>query len=111
MRQMPGEGRDNAMDRALGVEKLRDPAARRFLARAIALLADALQIFIFPAFFSGFLSPLNDALDLTVGIILVALLGWHIAFLPTFVTELVPGADLFPTWTVAVLYVTRRRRS
>jgi len=40
----------------------------------------------------------------------VVLLGWHVAFLPAFVVELLPVADLFPTWTIAVLYVTRARR-
>ena len=38
------------------------------------------------------------------------LVGWHFAFLPTFVAELVPGVDLIPTWTAAVWLVTRRRK-
>jgi len=33
--------------------------------------------------------------------------GWHWAFLPAFVGELVPGFELFPTWTTAVLFVPR----
>jgi len=47
-------------------------------------------------------------LDLVVGGILVRLLGWHWAFLPSLVAELVPGLDLFPTWTAAVWYVSRQ---
>jgi hypothetical protein len=34
------------------------------------------------------------------------MLGWHWAFLPAFAAELIPGVDLFPTWTAAVAYVT-----
>jgi hypothetical protein len=69
---------------------------------------DALQIAILPLLFPG--SPWNNLLDLVTGAVMVALLGWHVAFLPTFVTELIPFVDLFPTWTVAVLYVTRRKK-
>src|SRR5207253_8951218 len=31
------------------------------------------------------------------------------AVLPTLLAELVPGFDLFPTWSAAVFYVTRQR--
>jgi hypothetical protein len=46
-----------------------------------------------------------------VGAILIKLLGWHWAFLPTFAAELVPGLDLFPTWTAAVFFATRQLNS
>jgi hypothetical protein len=36
------------------------------------------------------------------------LLGWHWAFVPSFLAELVPGLDLVPTWTLAVLIATRQ---
>ena len=74
----------------------------------IALAVDALQIAIMPLLFPG--SPWNNAIDLVTGAVMVWLLGWHIAFLPTFITELVPFVDLFPTWTVAVLFVTRKKK-
>lgn len=89
-------------------------AARRYSdrrkrwARVIAVAADSLEIIIFPAFFPGILSPLNGVLDVLVAIVMVALLGWHVAFIPTFLAELIPAVGLFPTWTVAVFYVTRR---
>jgi hypothetical protein len=35
------------------------------------------------------------------------LIGWHWAFLPTFVSELIPLWDLVPTWTAAVFFATR----
>lgn len=76
-------------------------------ALTIAVLADALQIGLFPLFGEGAFSPLNDLLDVAVAWALTRLLGWHWAFLPSFVAELVPGLDLVPTWTLAVLIVTR----
>ena len=86
-----------------------EPGRRKLLARWVAVAADLLQIVIFPAFFPGILSPLNSVLDVLVGLAMVLMLGWHVAFLPTIVAELTPFVDLFPTWTVAVLYVTRKR--
>jgi hypothetical protein len=81
-------------------------AARIRTARAIAMLADLAQIVVFPSFSWGALSPVNDALDLAVGLALTWLLGWHWAFLPSFLSELIPIWDLVPTWTAAVWYVT-----
>jgi hypothetical protein len=79
----------------------------RRTALAIAMLADALQIVFLPVFTEGALSPLDDLLDIAVAWMLIRLLGWHWAFLPSLVAELVPGLDLVPTWTMAVLVVTR----
>ncbi len=76
-------------------------------ARAVAMLADLAQLVVFPAFSEGILSPLNDALDVIVAVGLTALLGWHWGFLPSFLSELIPFWDLVPTWTAAVLFVTR----
>jgi len=81
--------------------------ARIWAARAIAVAADAIQIIAVPAFFGGAASPINDGLDVAVGVALVLLVGWHVAFLPTFIAELVPLLDIFPTWTTAVFFVTR----
>jgi hypothetical protein len=76
----------------------------------VAIVADALQIALFPIFGEGFASPATDALDFVVAVTMFALLGWHFAFLPSAVAEVVPGLNLFPTWTAAVFFVTRRRR-
>ena len=73
----------------------------------IALAADTLQIAVFPMFVEGGFSPSDAALDVVVGLLLVKLLGWHWAFLPSFGAELIPGLDLFPSWTAAVYFVTR----
>ena len=83
----------------------------RRTALTIALAADALQIVLLPLFGPGVLSPLNDLLDIAVAWMLTRLLGWHWAFLPSLVAELVPGLDLVPTWTLAVLIVTRQQVS
>jgi len=79
------------------------------LAWAIAIGADTLQIAAFPLFAEGGLSPADSLLDLIVAFVLIRLLGWHWAFLPSLAAELIPGADLFPTWTAAVWFVTRRQ--
>ena len=73
----------------------------------VAIIADAVQIIGFPLFFAGGVSPADVALDIATAAILSKILGWHWAFLPTFAAELVPGLDLFPTWTAAVFFVTR----
>jgi hypothetical protein len=77
------------------------------LAWIVALAADAVQIAVFPMFAEGALSPADTALDVLIAALLIRLLGWHWAFLPTFAAELLPGFDLFPTWTAAVFFVTR----
>ena len=77
-------------------------------AMLLAIAADALQIFVFPLFAEGALSPADDILDLTVAAILVRLLGWHWEFLPAFAGELVPGVDLVPFWTLSVANVYRK---
>jgi hypothetical protein len=79
-------------------------------AGVIAIVADALQLALFPLFAEGVLSPLNDALDVLVAVILTRLLGWHWVFLPSVVAELVPVLDLAPTWTAAVAWVIFKRR-
>ncbi|MBZ5524006.1 MAG: hypothetical protein LAP21_17355 [Acidobacteriia bacterium] len=79
------------------------------MAWLVALLADAIQIFAFPVFSEGGISPADAVLDLITGAVLIRILGWHWAFLPTLAAELIPGLDLFPTWTAAVFFVTRQR--
>jgi hypothetical protein len=77
-------------------------------AMILAMAADALQIFAMPFFAEGALSPADDLLDLAVAAILVRLVGWHREFLPAFAAELVPGVDLVPFWTFAVVNVYRK---
>lgn len=77
------------------------------LAWLVAIAVDSIQIVALPFFAAGGLSPADALLDAAAAVILIQLLGWHWAFLPTIAAELVPGFDLFPTWTAAVFFVTR----
>ena len=77
-------------------------------AMLLAVVADGLQIILFPLFSEGALSPADDVLDVAVALILGRLIGWHWEFLPSFLTELVPGVDMVPFWTLAVANVYRK---
>jgi len=81
------------------------------IARVVAVSADLLQIGFFPLFGEGFASPINDALDVAVCLVLTLLIGWHYTFLPSFLAEAVPMLDLIPTWTLAVLIATRGKQT
>jgi hypothetical protein len=87
------------------------PGPRFRAAMVLAIIADALQIVVFPLFVEGAFSPADDVLDFAVAAMLVHLLGWHWEFLPSFLAKLVPGADLVPFWTMAVANVYRKTKS
>src|SRR6202045_5067315 len=76
----------------------------------VAIIADALQIVVFPLFVEGAASPADDILDFGIGAVLVHLLGWHWEFLPSFFAKLVPGVDFVPFWTMAVVNVYRKSK-
>jgi len=81
--------------------------ARIRAAWIIAVTVDALQIGLFPV--TATLSTWVDKpLDIVAMFLLWRLLGWHWVLAPSFVFELVPFAELTPTWTLAVWYLTRR---
>src|SRR5208282_6913813 len=86
------------------------PGSRFRTAMILAILADALQIVVFPFFVEGALSAADDVLDFGVGAIMIHLLGWHWEFLPSFLAKLVPGVDLVPFWTLAVANVYRKSK-
>ncbi len=86
------------------------PGPRFKTAMALAVVADVLQIAIFPLFVEGALSPADDILDLGIGAAMINLLGFHWEFLPTFFAKLVPGVDLVPFWTMAVANVYRKSK-
>jgi hypothetical protein len=79
-------------------------------AMSVAIIADLLQIFVFPLFIEGAASPMDDVLDVCVGGVLSYLLGWHWEFLPSFLAKLVPGVDLVPLWSLAVGNVFRKSK-
>jgi hypothetical protein len=82
---------------------------RILVARVLAVTADAVQILLAPLFLEGGISVFDALLDLAMAAILTRLLGWHWAFLPAFLAELVPGVDLVPSWTLAAFLATRGR--
>ena len=86
------------------------PGSRFKAAMMLAVVADAIQIIIFPFFVEGAASPADDIIDFGVGALMVHLLGWHWEFLPSFLGKLVPGVDLVPLWTLAVANVYRKSR-
>jgi hypothetical protein len=86
------------------------PGPRMKTAIAVALVADLLQIVVFPLFVEGAASPADDVLDLGVAGVLSYLLGWHWEFLPSFLAKLAPGVDFIPLWTLAVANVYRKSK-
>jgi hypothetical protein len=92
-------------------EAIAIPRRTRFqVAMALAVIADVIQIVLLPFFIEGAESPVDDILDLGIGVALISLLGWNWEFLPSFLGKLVPGVDLVPLWTLAVANVYRRSR-
>jgi len=55
----------------------------------------------------------DEILDVVAMIVITRLIGFHPLFLPTFVLEIVPVADLLPTWTgcVALVMMLRKKGS
>jgi hypothetical protein len=86
------------------------PGPRFRTAMILAIVADALQIVVFPVFVEGAISPADDILDVGVGAAMINLLGWHWEFLPSFLAKLAPGVDLVPFWTLAVASVYRKSK-
>jgi hypothetical protein len=73
------------------------------LALAVAGASDLAQLIFAPAFAEGAGSPVDVALDVVTAIIILLIVGleWRLAI--ALAAELVPGVDLFPTWTAVVL--------
>ena len=76
-------------------------------ARLIAAAVDLFQIALLPTFLPAALSGIDNVVDIAAAVVLVTLVRWHWAFLPSFLVELVPVAEIAPTWTLAVYIATR----
>ena len=81
------------------------------IAMILAVVADILQIAVFPFVLEGSASPPDDVIDLCIGGLLTWLLGWHWEFLPSFAAKLIPGVEFIPLWTLAVANVYRKSRA
>ena len=78
-------------------------------ALVIAIIVDVIQIAIQTT--GPFQILVDWPLDLLTGLAMMALVGFHWAFLPTFLAEAVPWLDVVPTWTLAVMFATRNREA
>jgi hypothetical protein len=86
------------------------PGPRMKAALLLAILADIVQMIIFPFVIEGAASPADDIVDVSMAGILSWLLGWHWEFLPSFAGKLVPFVEFVPLWTLAVANVYRKSR-
>lgn len=101
------------MDWRTSLERLLGSTPRKALTRpriasayGVAIVTDGLQLVLGP-----FGWPFADEiLDVAAMIATTSLLGFHPLLLPTFLLELVPVADLIPSWTVCVALVIALRR-
>jgi len=79
---------------------------RIIFAVAMAVTADGAQFVLGPlGWFPG-----DQLIDVVAMVLAVWAVGFHLLLLPTFVLELLPVADLVPTWTGCVLAVIALRR-
>ncbi len=79
---------------------------RIFLALAVALAADGLQILVLPLAWT----LAESAVDVVAMALTVRILGFHPLLLPTFAVELIPLVDALPTWTACVAAVIALRK-
>ena len=77
-------------------------------AYAVAVAIDASQMLLGPFGWEGF----DEILDGIGMVVISRLIGFHPLFLPTFVLEFIPAADMLPTWTgcVALVVALRKRQ-
>ncbi|HUR47376.1 MAG TPA: hypothetical protein VMZ27_15950 [Candidatus Saccharimonadales bacterium] len=79
---------------------------RMWAAVAVAMVADAIQMGLGPIGMVG----IDQGIDLVAALVTIGLLGFHPLLLPTFLIELIPVADMLPTWTGCVLLVIAMRK-
>jgi hypothetical protein len=77
--------------------------ARKRAALAVAALSDLAQWFFFPVLVEGAASPFEIGLDACTALVILLVVGFQWRLALALVAELVPGVDMFPTWTAVVL--------
>jgi hypothetical protein len=75
-------------------------------AYAVAIATDVLQFALGPFGWAGS----DEVLDVVAMILTTMLIGFHPLLLPTFAIELVPIADILPTWTACVALVVAMKK-
>ena len=76
------------------------------LAYAVAVTTDVLQLLLGPFGWAG----ADELLDVAAMLLTWRLIGFHPLLLPTFALELLPVADMLPTWTGCVAIVVAVRK-
>jgi hypothetical protein len=76
---------------------------RKRIALGLAAASDLAQWFFFPALVEGALSPFEIALDAATAMVILLVVGFQWRLAIALAAELVPGLDMFPTWTAVVL--------
>ncbi len=94
----------DSLSRRLRAPKL--TRTRIFLALAVAVFADGLQLLLGPL---GWVFG-DQAIDCVAMLLTSWAIGFHILLLPTFVIELVPVLEDLPTWTACTIAVIALRR-
>jgi hypothetical protein len=101
------------LDKAPPVRPTRIPSPKKLsrtrmvCALGVAVIADGLQFALNGVGWFG----LDQAIDVVAMLLTIWILGFHILLLPTFLLELLPVADMLPTWTgcvVAVIALKKR---
>jgi hypothetical protein len=78
------------------------------VAYTVAIAVDALQLLAGPLGWAG----ADQVLDVGAALLISKAIGFHPLLLPTIALELLPVADMLPTWTgcVALVLLLRRRQ-
>src|SRR5450432_4237337 len=79
------------------------PSRRKNWALFVAGISDLTQVLFLPAFVEGAGSPFEVVLDALTALLIMLIVGFKWRLAVALVAELVPGVDLFPTWTAMVL--------
>ncbi len=82
---------------------------RRAIALAVAGASDLARLAFWPAFVEGAASPVDVALDAATAAAILFIVGFHWRLAIALGAELIPGVDLFPTWTAVVLSLPSKR--
>lgn len=78
---------------------------RRRVALGVAVLSDVIQWVFFPVMSEGAASPFDIALDAVTAVIILLAVGFQWRLAIALAIEVVPGLDMFPTWTAVVLSI------
>jgi hypothetical protein len=79
---------------------------RIILALVVAVAADGLQLLLGPLGWAF----VDEVIDGVTMVLTMWIIGFHLLLLPTFVVELIPVADMLPTWTACVVAVIAIRK-